>query len=268
MTVNPNIFKRNLGKKQQFGMFSTLASPLLTEVFAHLPFDWILIDTEHSPNEPADVVHQLQVLSGFPIPAIVRPAWSEMVMTKRWLDLGAQTLLFPYVQSAEQAALAVSHARYAPRGIRGVSGASRAAGYGLTPDYFKTVEEELCIIVQIESPEALADIEAIATVDGVDGVFIGPSDLAASMGHLGNPLHPDVQRAVDDGFRRLAAIGKPRGYITNNEEEMRRRAVQGIEFLAIATDTAIIARGAKQLLEAARSSAPSAQLSGEAPNPS
>jgi 4-hydroxy-2-oxoheptanedioate aldolase len=185
--VRTNRFKRDLGQRQQLGIFSTLASPALTEMFAQLGFDWLLLDTEHSPNEPSQVVAQLQAMAALPAEPIVRPAWNDMVLVKRWLDFGAQTLLFPYVQNAEEAARAVSYTRYPPHGVRGVSGSSRAAAYGLIPDYFAKVQDEICVIVQIETTETLAQIEAIAQVDGVDAVFIGPADLAASMGHLGNP---------------------------------------------------------------------------------
>ena len=250
--VRTNRFKRDLGKRQMLGIFSTLASPLLTELFAQIGFDWILIDTEHSPNEPGDVVAQLQAMSASATEAIVRPAWSDMVLVKRVLDLGAQTLLFPYVENAQEAARAVSYTRYAPRGIRGVSGSSRAAAYGLIPNYFATVEREICVIVQIETAEALSRIEEIAAVDGVDAVFIGPADLAASMGHLGNTQHPDVQAAIDDGFRRLKAMGKPAGYLTNNEQEAARRVAQGIDFVGIGNDTTIVVRGARSLLAAVR----------------
>ncbi|AOO82620.1 4-hydroxy-2-oxo-heptane-1,7-dioate aldolase [Bosea vaviloviae] len=252
--VRTNGFKRDLGKRQMLGIFSTLVSPTLTELFAQVGFDWILIDTEHSPNEPGDVVAQLQAMSALPAEAIIRPAWNDMVLVKRVLDLGAQTLLFPYVQNAEEAARAVSYTRYPPHGVRGVSGSSRAAAYGLIPDYFAKVQQEICVIVQIETIEALADIEKIAAVDGVDAVFIGPADLAASMGHLGNTQHPEVQAAIDDGFRRLKAIGKPAGYLTNNEAEAVRRVAQGIDFVGIANDTTIVVRGSKALLSAVRAS--------------
>jgi 4-hydroxy-2-oxoheptanedioate aldolase len=250
--VRTNRFKRDLGKRQQLGIFSTLASPALAEMFAHLGFDWLLLDTEHSPNEPADIIAQLQAMAPHPAEPIVRPAWNDMVLVKRWLDFGVQSLLFPYVQNADEAARAVSYTRYPPHGVRGVSGSSRAAAYGLIPDYFAKVRKEICVIVQIETIEALAQMEEIAAVDGVDAVFIGPADLAASLGHLGNTQHPDVQAAIDDGFRRLKAIGKPAGYLTNNEDEAIRRVKQGIDFVGVANDTTIITRGARALLSSVK----------------
>jgi len=250
--IRTNRFKHDLGRRQMLGLFSTLASPALTEMLAGLGFDWILIDTEHSPNEPGDVVAQLRAMSGQPAEVILRPAWNDTVLVKRWLDFGVQTLLFPYVQSAEEAERAVSATRYPPKGVRGVSGSSRAAGYGLIPDYFAKIQQEICVIVQIETPQALDGIEAIAAVDGVDAVFIGPADLAAAMGHLGNTQHPDVQAAIDSGFRRLKAIGKPAGYLTNNEAEAARRIAQGVDFVGVATDTLIVTRGARSLLAAVK----------------
>lgn len=248
----PNRFKRDLGRRQMLGIFATLASPTLTEMLAEVGFDWIIIDTEHSPNEAGDVVAQLQAMAATSTSAIVRPAWSDMVLVKRLLDFGAQTLLFPYVQSVAEAERAVSYTRYPTRGVRGVSGGSRGSRYGLATDYFARVEAEICVIVQIETAEALADIEAIASVDGVDAVFIGPADLAASMGHLGDMQHPDVQAAIDDGFRRLRAIGKPAGYLTTSEAEARQRIADGVAMVGIGTDAMIVARGSRALLQAVR----------------
>jgi 4-hydroxy-2-oxoheptanedioate aldolase len=254
MELKPNRFKRDLGRRQQLGMFSTLASPLLVELFAGCGFDWILIDTEHSPNEMPGVINQLQALSALPASPIVRPAWSDMVLVKRLLDAGAQTLLLPYVQNAEAAEQAVSYTRYPPHGVRGVSGSSRAAGYGLVADYVVRAADEICVIVQIETAEGLRDLERIAAVDGVDAVFIGPADLAASLGHLGNAQHPEVQSAIDDAFRRLRALGKPAGYLTTNEAEAERRIADGVDFVGVATDTSIITRGATGLIQRLRRS--------------
>lgn len=249
MKTPTNRFKQALHARQQIGMFSTLASNTLVELFAGCGFDWILLDTEHSPNDMGEVIAQLQVIAGSSVSAIVRPAWSDAVLVKRLLDAGAQTLLFPCVQSAEEAAAAVSYTRYPPQGVRGVSGSSRAAAYGLNTDYLRTAQEELCVLVQIETVEGLRNLEAIAAVEGVDGVFIGPADLAASLGHLGNGQNPQVQEAVDDAFARLRRLGKPAGYLTLNEAEAQRRMAAGVEFVGIATDTSIITRGATGLLQ-------------------
>lgn len=242
-----NLFKQRLGKVQQVGFFSTLGSPALAEMLASCGFDWILIDTEHSPIELPDVIEHLRAIEGAGLPALVRPAWNDTVTVKRLLDQGAQTLMFPYVETPEEAASAVAATRFPPHGVRGVSGSSRAANYGLIPGYFAKAEAELCVIVQIETPRALANIEAIAAVPGVDAVFIGPSDMAASMGHIGNAQHPAVQAAIDDGFRRLKAMGKPCGYLTGNEEEFMRRKASGVDFLSFATDSIFITRAATSL---------------------
>ena len=253
MSSHPvNLFKQRLGKQQQIGFFATFGSPGLTEMLAGCGFDWVLIDTEHSPIELTDVIEHLRAVNTPGVSALVRPAWNDMVTIKRLLDQGAQTLLIPYVETAEEARAAVSYIRFPPRGVRGVSGSSRSSNYGLSTDYFAAAERELCLIVQIESAAALLRIEEIATVDGVDAVFIGPSDLAASMGHIGNAQHPEVQAAIDDGFRRLKAIGKATGYLTGNEDEFRRRLAQGIDFISFATDAVFIRTATRSLVQRLR----------------
>jgi len=247
MNTPVNRFKRALRERQQIGLFSTIGSNVLMELFSGCGFDWILIDTEHSPNEMPDVIAQLQALSASTVSPIVRPAWSDMILIKRLLDAGAQTLLIPSVQSAAEAEMAVSYTRYPPQGVRGVSGSSRAANFGLNSSYLASAQNELCIIVQIETIEGMKNLEQIAAVDGVDAVFIGPADLAASMGHIGNAQHTEVQAAIEDGFRRLRAIGKPAGYLTLNEAEAQKRLAEGVEMVGIATDTSIITRSAVAL---------------------
>jgi 4-hydroxy-2-oxoheptanedioate aldolase len=244
-----NLFKQRLGKVQQIGFFSTLGSPALAEMLASCGFDWVLVDTEHSPIELPDVIEHLRAIEGAGIPALVRPAWNDTVTVKRLLDQGAQTLMFPYVETPEEAAAAVAATRFPPHGVRGVSGSSRAARYGLTPGYFGKAEAELCVIVQIETPRALARIEEIAAVPGVDAVFIGPSDMAASMGHIGNAQHPDVQAAIDDGFRRLKAVGKASGYLTGNEEEFMRRKADGVDFISFASEAVFLSRAVISLVQ-------------------
>ncbi|MDB6141655.1 MAG: 2,4-dihydroxyhept-2-ene,7-dioic acid aldolase [Pseudomonas sp.] len=244
-----NHFKQALVERQQIGMFSTLGSNTLVELLAGCGFDWIMLDTEHSPNDMSELISQLQAMSAHEVCPIVRPAWSDMIMIKRILDAGAQTLLIPSIQSAEEAVTAVSFTRYPPYGIRGVSGSSRAANYGLNPNYLRTADNEICILAQIETVEGLRNLESIAAVEGIDGVFIGPADLAASLGHLGDTQHPEVQAAVDDAFRRLRALGKPAGYLTLNEAEAERRIAEGIAVVGVATDTSIIMRSAKALTQ-------------------
>lgn len=249
MSQHPrNLFKARLGQKQQLGVFATMGAPGLTELIAGCGFDWVLIDMEHSPVETPDLIAQMRAVHAPDVATLVRPPWNDTVTIKRVLDQGAQTLLIPYVETPEEARAAVANTRFPPHGVRGVSGSSRSSNYGLDKDYFTAAEREICVIVQIESLGALARIEEIAAVEGVDAVFIGPSDLAASMGHLGNPMHPEVQAAIDDGFRRLKAVGAKRGYLTGNEDEFRRRLADGIDFISYATDAVIIRNATLQLL--------------------
>jgi 4-hydroxy-2-oxoheptanedioate aldolase len=249
MTDMPrNAFKHAIAAgKLQIGLWSSLASNVAAEIISDSGFDWILFDTEHSPNEIPGLVSQLQAAQRGTATPIVRPAWNDAVLTKRILDIGAQSLLFPYVQNVNEARAAVVSTRYPPQGIRGVSVSARASRYGRTPGYLTKANEEICVLVQVETGQAMRDLEAIARVEGVDGVFIGPSDLAASLGHLGNPQHPDVQKAIEDAGRRLRAIGKPPGILTSNEDEARRYIEWGYLFVAVGADVGLLARNADAL---------------------
>jgi 4-hydroxy-2-oxoheptanedioate aldolase len=243
-----NAFKHAIAAgKLQIGLWSSLCSNIVADVIGDSGFDWILLDTEHSPNEIPDLVGQLQAVRGGTATPIVRPAWNDAVLAKRALDIGAQTLLFPYVQNVEEAKRAVASTRYPPQGIRGVSVAARASRYGRTPGYLGKANAEICVLVQVETREAMTQLEAIAGVEGVDGVFIGPSDLAASLGHLGNPAHPDVQAAIHDAVTRLMKVGKPAGILTGNDEEIRRYIEWGYLFVAVGSDVGLLAKGADTL---------------------
>src|SRR6516162_2248815 len=203
-----NVFKRALAAgRLQIGLWSSLCSNIAAEIISDSGFDWILLDTEHSPNEIPDLVTQLQAVQRGTATPILRPAWNDAVLAKRALDIGVQTLLFPYVQSVEEAKRAVDSTRYPPEGIRGVSVSARASRYGRVPGYLTKANDEICVLVQVETRTALDQLEAIAKVEGIDGVFIGPSDLAASLGHLGNPQHSEAQKAMQDAVKRLKAIG-------------------------------------------------------------
>ncbi len=243
-----NEFKLRLVDGPQLGLFSSLGGALLTELFAACGFDWILIDTEHSPNELGDVVQQLQILNGSRTSAIVRPAHGDPVLIKRLLDVGVRTILIPDVRSADQAAAVVRATRYPPHGIRGVSGNSRASLYGLNSRYGAEAHREICLLLQIESVEGANNLEEIAAVEGVDGIFIGAADLAASMGHLGHAGHPEVQTCVSRILATLKKIGMPAGYLTTDENEYRARAAEGIAIIGIATDTSIITQRALELI--------------------
>lgn len=237
-----NVFKRALAAGQlQIGLWSSLCSNIAAEIIADSGFDWILLDSEHSPNEIPSLLSQLQAVQRGTATPIIRPAWNDAVLVKRCLDIGAQTLLFPYVQNAEEARRAVASTRYPPEGVRGVAVAARASRYGRTPGYLTKANSEICVLVQVETRTALAQLEAIAEVEGVDGVFIGPSDLAASLGHLGNPQHAEVQEAMQDAVSRLKALGKPAGILTGNEEEARRYIGWGYLFVAVGADVGLLA---------------------------
>jgi 4-hydroxy-2-oxoheptanedioate aldolase len=245
-----NAFKRALAQGQlQIGLWLSLCSNIATEVVSDSGFDWLLLDTEHSPNELPGLLQQLQAVQRGTATPIVRPAWNDAVLAKRCLDIGAQTLLFPYVQNAEEARKAVASTRYPPQGIRGVAAAARASRYGRVPGYLGKANEEIGVLVQVETRAALNELEAIAKVDGVDGVFIGPSDLAASLGHIGNPAHPDVQAAIKDAVTRLKAVGKAPGILTGNEDEARRYIEWGYLFVAVGADIGLLAKNADALVK-------------------
>lgn len=247
MQLPVNRFKQAIREgRPQVGIWSTLSSYMAMEVLADAGFDWVLIDTEHSPNELPMVLGQLQALKGGTATPIVRPAWNDMVLIKRYLDIGAQTLLLPYVQNAGEAANAVRYTRYPPQGVRGVSGGSRASMFGRYKDYFKRVHDETCVLVQVETRAALANLESIAAVEGVDGVFIGPNDLAADMGHLGNWQHPDVWKAIEDAGKRIRKAGKAPGILVG-EADGKRCLDMGYLFVAVGVDLGMLARGTEAL---------------------
>jgi len=246
--ITRNEFKCTLARRElQIGLWSTLCSSLGAEIIAHSGFDWILLDTEHSPNELPDLVSQLQAMGRGTASPVVRAAWNDAVLIKRILDIGAQSILLPYVQTAEEARRAVQAVRYPPRGIRGVSASSRASQFGRVKDYLSRADEEICLIVQIETRVALDQLEAISETDGVDGVFIGPADLSASLGHLGNPQHPETQSALQDAAQRLTRLGKPAGILAVVEADARRYIEWGYNFVAVGVDTTLLANSADAL---------------------
>jgi 4-hydroxy-2-oxoheptanedioate aldolase len=248
MELQRNQFKAAIGAGQvQIGIWSSLASNIGAEILSDAGFEWILLDTEHSPNEVADLVTQLQAVQRGTASAIVRPAWNDLVLIKRVLDLGPQTILVPYVQTRDEAVAAVAAAHYPPKGLRGVAGGARASRYGRVTDYLKKADGEICVLVQVETRPALENLEEIASVAGVDGVFIGPSDLSASFGLIGQPGHPEVQKAIQDAARRIRGVGKAPGILTTNEEEARRYIEWGFLFVAVGVDTNLLVRHADAL---------------------
>lgn len=249
MDLPRNAFKAALIEgRQQIGLWCTLTSAYATEVVAGAGYDWLLLDTEHSPAELTTVLAQLQAVSAYPVSPVVRPAANDAVLIKRLLDIGAQSLLIPYVQNAEEARAAVAATRYPPDGIRGVSALTRATRFGRVKNYAREAARELCLLVQVETQEALDQIEAIAAVEGVDGIFIGPGDLSASMGLLHQPTHPRVVEAIEDGLRRITAAGNRGGVLVVGDEALSRRYMAaGSVFTAVGVDAALFARSADAL---------------------
>jgi 4-hydroxy-2-oxoheptanedioate aldolase len=245
LPVNP--FKKAIkAGTPQIGIWSSLCSHISAEVLAEAGFDWVLLDTEHSPNELPAVQNQLDAMLAGTTEPIVRPAWNDTVLIKRFLDVGARTLLLPYVQNEEEARRAVAATRYPPQGVRGVSGCTRANHYGRIKDYFKRVHDETCVLVQVETRTAMTNLEAIAAVEGVDGIFIGPNDLAADMGHLGNWQHPEVWKVMEDAAKRIRKAGKAPGILVG-EADGKRCLDLGYLFVAVGSDLVMLARGSEAL---------------------
>jgi 4-hydroxy-2-oxoheptanedioate aldolase len=243
-----NAFKHALAAGQlQIGLWSSLCSPIAAEIIADSGFDWILLDSEHSPNEIPTLMAQMQAGTRGTATPVVRPAWNDAVLIKRVLDIGAQSILVPFVQTPEEAARAVAAAHYPPAGIRGTAASTRASRYGRIPNYLKVANQEICVLVQVETRSALDRIEAIAAIEGVDGVFIGPSDLAASLGYPGELQHPENQAAIEDAARRLKTTGKAAGILSGNEDEARKYIGWGYTFVAVGSDTGLLARNADAL---------------------
>ena len=247
-SLPPNPFKQALQERRPLiGLWSSLCSNLSMEVIAQAGFDWILVDTEHAPNELPSVFSQLQALGQGTAAPVVRPAWNDFVLIKRFLDIGAHNLMIPYVQTAEEARAAVAATRYPPQGIRGVAVAMRANQFGRYTDYHRQIHQQLCLLVQIETRQALDNLEAIAAVEGIDGLFIGPSDLAAAVGHLGKPGEPAVRKTIEEAVQRILATGKAAGILAPIEAEARHWLSQGCTVVAVGSDLALLARQSEAL---------------------
>ena len=248
MDMPQNAFKRAIqAGRQQIGLWVALASPYSAEIVAGSGFDWLLFDGEHSPNDPPSMLAQLQAAAPYPPSAIVRPAWNDKVLIKRYLDCGVQSFLVPYVQTAAEAEAAVAAVRYPTRGVRGVAGSTRASRFGRIADYVKRADAEICMLVQIETREGLDNLDAIARTDGVDGVFIGPADLAAGLGHLGDIPNAEVQSAIKDAIARIKGCGKPAGILATDEASTRRYMEWGTTFTAVGVDAMMLARETEKL---------------------
>lgn len=233
----PNTLRRRLlDGERLIGCWSALASPITAEVLGLAGFDWILLDGEHAPNDVLSFIPQLTALKDSPSAPVVRPAENNAVLIKRLLDIGFYNFLIPFVETADDARRAVAATRYPPAGIRGVSVAHRSNAYGTLPDYQQRINDHIAVVVQIETQTGLDSVDAIAAVDGVDGLFVGPSDLAAALGHLGNAAHPEVQGAIAQVFARAKAAGKPAGILAPVEADARRYLAMGASFVAVGSD--------------------------------
>ena len=233
----PNSFKRDLlAGKKLIGIWSSLANEITTEALGVAGFDWVVLDGEHSPNNVRTFITQLMALKDSPTAPVVRPSCNNAAEIKLLLDSGFYNFLIPFVESADEAHSAVSATRYPPQGVRGVSVSQRSNRYGTVPDYFKNVNQHICVMVQIESRAGVAAVKDIAAVEGVDCIFVGPSDLAAALGHLGNASHPEVQAAIAQVFADAKAAGKPSGILAPVEADARRYLAMGATFVGVGSD--------------------------------
>jgi 4-hydroxy-2-oxoheptanedioate aldolase len=252
MQIPRNAFKQALGeKKVQIGLWHGLANSYVSELLATAGFDWLLIDGEHAPNDPRTVLPQLQAIAPYSVAPVVRPVIGDVALIKQYLDIGVQTLLIPMIETAEQAAQMVAATRYPPNGIRGVGSAlARASRWNQIDGYLTRCDDEMCVLLQVESVKALENLAAIAATPGVDGVFFGPADLSASMGFLGNPGAPDVQQAIANGFSIVKQAGKAVGILTADKKMARQYLQMGALFVAVGVDTTLLVRAAAELATA------------------
>lgn len=244
-----NTFKQALKAGQpQIGLWVGLADPYAAEALAGTGFDWLLIDGEHAPNDVRQILAQLQAVAAYDVCPVVRPVQGEVALLKQILDIGAQTVLIPMIEDAEQAAKMVAATRYPPHGIRGVGSAlARSSRWNQINGYLHAANQEMCVLVQVENQAGLANLESIASVDGVDGVFFGPADLSASLGHLGNPFHPEVQAVILDGIRKVGSLGKAAGILSADRGFALKALDAGALFVAVGVDTTLLVKAATSL---------------------
>jgi 2-dehydro-3-deoxyglucarate aldolase len=246
----PNSFRQKLRDgKTLIGCWSALSSSVAAEIVGYAGFDWLLVDGEHAPNDFQTFIAQLMALKDSPSAPVVRPQWAEPVMIKRLLDIGFYNFLMPFVESGDQARAVVAATRYPPEGIRGVGTAHRSNRYGYEADYFGRINDNICVMVQIESSKAMANLDDIAGVAGVDGLFVGPSDLSAALGHFGQPSHPEVARAIERIVLVGRAHGKPTGILAPVEKDARRYLDMGMTFVAVGGDVGLLKSASKALCD-------------------
>jgi len=249
--VNP--FKKALAEKRTvYGLWCSLLGPLTTEICAAAGYDWLLLDAEHTPNDPMNLLLQAQAIAAYPgTHAVARVPMGHgyvgQALIKQYLDIGIQTILVPMVDTEEQARELVRCMRYPPEGIRGMA-AARASGWGRNAGYAKEANREVCLLVQVETREGVKNLDAIANTEGVDGVFIGPSDLSAAFGHVGDPWHPEMQTLIAGAFKRIHAAGKGVGILTLDETMARKHIEMGANFIALGTDSNLMVKATSGLL--------------------
>jgi 2-keto-3-deoxy-L-rhamnonate aldolase RhmA len=254
MSVLANPFKRWLAEegRRPLGTWLMSGSPMTAEAMGFCGFDFLVLDMEHVPIDLAQTVEILRAVAGTPAVPVVRLPWNDQVTVKRVLDAGAQTLMFPFVQNAEEARRAVSYTRYPPEGVRGVAAVHRASRYGQAAGYLRRAGEEICVVLQLETPQAVAAMPEIAAVPGVDALFVGPGDLSAAMGHLGDIAAEEVQDALAGAAAAARRCGKPVGIVGPNPDMVRRFLGYGYDFAAIASDMAMMTGRAREFLGALR----------------
>lgn len=243
--INP--FKAALARGEvRIGAWAGLANPYCTEIMATAGFDWLVLDNEHAPNDLRSTLAQLQVLEATASHPVVRIPIGETWMVKQMLDAGAQTVLVPMIESGAQAAQMARAMLYPPQGVRGVgAGMARASKFAAIPDYLATANDQTCLLVQVESRAGLAALDDILAVEGVDGVFIGPADLSADMGHLGDPAAPEVADAIRDAITRIRAAGKAAGILGTDDRSPQQYLDWGANFVAVGTDVNLFAAAAR-----------------------
>ena len=250
MQLKKNTFKSALkAGEPQIGLWVGGANTYTAEICAITGYDWLLLDGEHAPNTVSTLLNQLQVLAAYPSAPVIRPPWNDHVLLKQLLDIGGQNFLIPMIQSAEEAKAAVSALSYPPQGRRGVGTAlARAAKWGMVTDYLQKANDEICLLCQVETITSIAVLDEILEVDGVDGVFIGPADLAASMGYLTQPGHPEVVATIEKAIDKIVRSGKAAGILQTDVESAKRYIERGATFIAVGIDTVLLRRGCVDLL--------------------
>jgi 4-hydroxy-2-oxoheptanedioate aldolase len=249
MDLPENRFKKALkDQKQQIGLWCTINEPAVVEMLALCGFDWLLIDTEHSPVDTTDALRLMQAAAPHPTSVAIRPSALDVAEIKKLLDFGAQTLLVPQIQNAEEARLAAAAVDYPPAGIRGVAGLTRATRYANIPDYHAKARDEICLLIQVETATAVDNLDAILGVQGIDGVFVGPADLATSMGYPGQATHPEVRKVCVQVIRRIRKAGLAAGFLSLDRETPEEMISAGSLFTAVNVDAALLKYAADETL--------------------